>query len=158
MPSPSHLNVQLPDGSVRAIGSPQPVTPWALCRSLLRAGSHIRVTAFGVMGPALGAALTALRRAGLPAAAPQLQAPIARWPLLMVAADSGRAPGASTLFVATDGSTPIPLLLPAVQAAREAARRASQGGPIGLVLVQGQAGAQALPAEGLALNFEHIYI
>jgi hypothetical protein len=129
----------------------------SLALSLRHAGAKASARVLGTPVPALAAVLAGLRRRGLLIGAPGIQAACGPLPVLMVMADpqGPRAPQSGLLILAGATGEPVPLLLPAVQAAREAARRMSRV-QFDFVLVQRGPDAAGVPMEEMALNFTKI--
>jgi hypothetical protein len=160
---PTHhggVQVMLGDGSVRMLHRARPVTLAAIAQGLRRAAHSASVTVWGTPVPALQAVMSGLRQLGVAMGAPTVRPAADPLPVLMVIADFRdvvHGQGAAVLFVVADDDLPTPLLLPAVQAAREAARRATRDGEVELVLVQRAQGASAQGGtDMLALNFQKI--
>lgn len=155
-------NVVLADGSVRALRPDGGIALTEMAQALRRAGPRARAFALGAQGASLQAVLTALRAQGVWLGAPSMQPGGGPTPALLVVADTApmQPPGPGLLFLAAPTGTPVPLLLPAVQCAREAARRLMPRSDFEAVLVQhtpAGRGSAAGPSEQLALNFEHIH-
>lgn len=146
------------DGSVRS----GPVTLARLAQALPSRGEPARAVGWGSDLAVLKALLDGLRRHGA-AVGTTITAPAVRpsadpLPVLMVIADQRDfMRGSALLFLVADQGPRTPLLLPAVQAAREAARRATRGGEFELVLVQRPpAQGQHVPTESMSFNFTRI--
>lgn len=159
---PSHAgqcNFQFADGSVRALGPEGDVALAELGQGFRRAGGGTRAFWLGRPCPMLERTLAALRRQRVALGPPRAQAAAGHLPALLVTArrDGLAPPGAGVLFLAATPGTPVALLLPAVQCAREAARRLMPERPFELLLVQRQPGiGPVLPIEQMALSFKHI--
>lgn len=149
------VNCTLGDGSVRAF---QPTTLAALARQLQQPGEPARTMVSGADLPVLRALLDGLRRHGASITAPVVRPSAEPMPVLMVIADQRDvASGSALLFLVSDAGPRSTLLLPAVQAAREAARRATRGGAVGLVLVQRPPGpGPRLATEIMSFNFAKV--
>ncbi len=133
------VNFTMVDGSVRALQQ-QAVTLTGLAQGLRQQGGRYRGFAFGAPDPLLDAVLSGLRRQGtLPQDLPVRQMGAKALPLLLVMA-AGEPRSSGLMFAATPPPGNTALLLPAVQSAREAARRISECGPIELVLVDASDG------------------
>ena len=156
---PGH-NFQFSDGSVRALQCGRSTTLAAIAQELRSRGPGVRAVAWGAEMPALQALLSSLQRQGVSTRG--LTVPPARDPLpvLMVIAeqwDVTAGPGAVTLFLLADNGPATPLLLPAVQSAREAARRIAPDETVDLVLVQRPPGpGPRLATEQWAFNFTRV--
>jgi hypothetical protein len=140
--------------------TPQPGGQMSLDRlalALRQAGAKASAQVLGKPVPALAAVLAGLRRRGLLIGAPGIHAACGPLPVLMVVADAQGplAPPRGLLFLAGDAGEPVALLLPAVQAAREAARRMSRV-RYDFVLVQPAPDAGRVPMEEMALTFKKI--
>lgn len=148
------VNFTMVDGSVRALQQ-QAVTLTGLAQGLRQQGGSYRAFAFGTPGSVLDAVLSGLRRQGiLPQDLPVRQMVAKALPLLLVMAP-GEPRSSGLMFAATPPPGNSALLLPAVQSARESARRISECGPIELILVDASAGAgRSVPAtDSMAFNF-----
>lgn len=162
MPTTScNCNVVFSDGSVRALHRTQTATPAAIAQRLRRLGSQTRTVGWGSQRPPLQALLSGLQNQGLPIGAVTVQPAADPLPVLMVIADQQdfvHSPGPAMLFLLADDNPATPLLLPAVQCVREAARRTTSGdAAVDWVLVQRPPGpGPRLATEQWSFNFEKI--
>jgi hypothetical protein len=151
------LNFTMSDGSVRAL---QPTTLASLALGLPRSGGAAQAIAWGSELAAARALLAGLQRQGVPTAALTVRPAQDPLPVLLVIAD-GRdlMKGQALLFLVADEPPSTALLLPAVQCAREAARRATRGGGVSQVLAQSPPGPRPLlPTDSMSFNFSKIEI
>jgi hypothetical protein len=151
------VNCTLGDGSVRAL---QRTALPALAQELRRPGGPVRAIAWGRELQVLQALLAGLRQQGVSSSALAVRPAQDPLPVLLVIAEPrSLMKGQSLLFLAADDPPRTPLLLPAVQCAREAARRAVRGGGISLVLVQRPPGPRPLlPTDSMSFNFSKVEI